>query len=58
MSFPALKPLEILKKDLSKLTETIKDRRDELNTKQTKLLAWKETITFLDEHCQWLLARS
>ena len=44
----ALKPIKILKKGLSKLTEKIKDHRDELNTK----LAWKETILSLDEH--WL----
>ena len=44
----APKPLDILKKGLSKFTKTIKARRDELNTK----LARKETISSADEH--WL----
>lgn len=43
-----LKPLEILKKGLSKFTKTIKARRDDLNTK----LSRKETISSADE--QWL----
>jgi hypothetical protein len=44
----APKPLDILKKGLSKFTNTIKARRDELNTR----LARKETISSADEH--WL----
>ena len=44
----APRPLDILKKGLSKFTTTIKARKDELNAK----LARKETISSIDE--RWL----
>ena len=43
-----LKPLDVLKKGLSKITQSFEVHRDELNAK----LARKESISSLDEH--WL----
>jgi hypothetical protein len=42
------KPLDVLKKGLSKVTQSLKVRKDELNAK----LAQKESISSSDEH--WL----
>ena len=44
----ALKPLEILKKGLLKLKQTVKKKKDELDAK----LTWKEPISASDE--EWL----
>jgi len=42
-----LKPLDVLKKGLSKITQSFKVRKDELNAK----LARKESISSSDEYC-------
>jgi len=44
----APKPLEILKKGLSKISKQIKDRKDKLNLK----LSRRETISSVDEECR------